>query len=161
MQRAILLILFQNKSVIYFDFKMNLKHFKWQSMNVVVGYIMCSVCDSLTLRRMLMAAAIPTIPTPTTVTLLVGPAGSSLLTWAMSFSFVEAIFSCRTQTHQPGCISMHQSFAFSIKCSSGSNETASCKWSVKAVVHFRTPRGALRDVAIWFYLHVKCSEGKG
>lgn len=44
---------------------------------------------SLTLSRMLMAEAIPTMPTPTTVTLFWQPIGCSFITWPISFSLVD------------------------------------------------------------------------
>lgn len=43
----------------------------------------------LTLSRTLMAEAMPTMPTPTTVTLFLQPTGSSFMTWLISFSLVD------------------------------------------------------------------------
>lgn len=53
-----------------------------------------------TFPRMLMAHAIPTCPTPTTVILLFGTAASSSATDAMSFSLRVAILSCKRRGDQ-------------------------------------------------------------
>lgn len=57
----------------------------------------------LTLSRMLMAEAMPTMPTPTTVTLFLLPTGSSFITWLISFSLVDI------------CVKRHQRRVFRLE----------------------------------------------
>lgn len=60
------------------------------------GSVKC--CIGLTLRRMLTAEAMPTMPTPTTVTLFLEPTCSPSITCFTSFSLVAAMFWKRAQT---------------------------------------------------------------
>lgn len=54
-----------------------------------MSLLIVSLFAPLTLSRMLMAEAMPTMPTPTTVTLFLLPTGSSFITWLISFSLVD------------------------------------------------------------------------
>lgn len=78
----------------------------------------------LTLSSMLMAEAMPTMPTPTTVTLFWQPIGCSFITWLISFSLVDICSWEKATGGQRGGPPIHSHWESQKKCTYWGSKTA-------------------------------------